>query len=462
MKYHKSRIPTVLAALLGIIPIHLGNAAQVYIGGGDNYEGSMSGYLNNPNGWTFVRSNVSGWYTNNFAVARADVNASLGSMRALFQNNNVFYETDYDRSTDFGDKVNIDRLRAGGFNVAYTTCNKNLDGNRIAALQWRSWRPVLFMIPPWQLSGNILNNDPTSVFDRSKIDICSGMATDGPMGYWNTNQGQMREGSYSAVKYARNAGKKSMVMLATYSVGTYYNANNLAASGQSYYNVARQCVLMHENNQAAPDLWAVSYYASQLEKYPVTPEKNADGSPAGTVTGVAYWLIKHLRGELASLDLHPAEGLVMGEDKKEENTLHHVARHDAPVGSESKTLRFNISNNDPFIDYAPVVAANIQDPNHQFEFAFSIGGKDCTKEMTEGGGLDMIRELRLMPGDKRELTLTVKRNKSVTAATEIESAMPSVQVSLHAHSTEMDRVIQTSKIEFKTEGDDLTTKLVLR
>jgi hypothetical protein len=464
MNYYKSRLLTVGTALMGVAFGNLSNAAQVFIGGGDNQAAAWAGYLSGSANWTFVRQNASGYYTNNFAVARPEAPANLQAMANLFTSKNVFYETDFVRTTDFADKVNIDRLIGAGLRVAYTSCNKDLNGDRIAALQWRYWRPVLFMVPPWQISGNMFGSDPTAVFDRSKINICSGVATDGPMGYWNTNFQQMREGSYSSVNYAKNAGKQSMVMLATYSAGTgHYVAGNLAVSGQNYYNIARQCVLMHENQNAAPTVWAVSYYAEQLEKYPVTPEKNANGSPAGTITGVAYWLIKHLRGELASLDLKPSDGLVVKADAKEGATVHHVATQDTTFSCDTQTLRYDLSNNDPHIDYAPVVAASIHDPKNEFKFAFSIGGKDCTREMTDGGGLNMVRELRLMPGDKKELTLTVTRNTTAqNFDTDSSFTLPSVQVRLHAHSTEMDRVIQTSTIEFKTQGADSATKLVLR
>ena len=33
----------------------------------------------------------------------------------------------------------------------------------------------------------------------------------------------------------------------------------------------------------------------KLEAYPVLPEANPDGSPAATITGVAYWLIHHIQ-----------------------------------------------------------------------------------------------------------------------------------------------------------------------
>jgi hypothetical protein len=480
MKYHKSRLLTVGTTLIGAVFGNLSQAAEVYIGGGDNPTGAWAGYLSGAANWRFVQQNANGYYTNNFAVERAEAQANLQSMANLFTNKNAFYETEIKSTVNitdtsatnqallnqlnFNEKVNIDKLIGRGFNVRYASCNKNLYGARIDALQWRAWRPVLFMVPPWQISGDMFGPDPTAVFDRSKINICSGVATDGPMGFWNTNTQQMREGSYSSVKYAQNSGKRSMVMLATYSAGTgHYIAGNLAVSGQNYYNIARQCVLMHENQNAAPTVWAVSYYAAQLEQYPLVPETNLNGSPAGTVTGLAFWLIKHMRGELASLDLKPNDGLVMAADSKEGATVHHVATQDTPVSCTTQTLRYDLSNNDPHIDYAPVVAASIHDPKNEFKFAFSIGGKDCTKEMTEGGGLDMVRELRLNPGDKKELTLTVTRNTTAqNAATDSSFTLPSVQVRLHAHSTEMDRVIQTSTVEFKSQDNGSAEKMVLR
>jgi hypothetical protein len=50
-----------------------------------------------------------------------------------------------------------------------------------------------------------------------------------------------------------------------------------------------------EAHGADPEVYMVSYYAGQFEAYPVLPEANPDGSPAATITGVAYWLIHHIQ-----------------------------------------------------------------------------------------------------------------------------------------------------------------------
>ena len=53
--------------------------------------------------------------------------------------------------------------------------------------------------------------------------------------------------------------------------------------------MSEQYVRDYKDNDALPDLWAVSYYAAYLEAHVVTPEQ-VNGAPAASVTGVAYYL----------------------------------------------------------------------------------------------------------------------------------------------------------------------------
>lgn len=433
-----------IAALCGatIVMAATSYATQVFIGGGDNSAGAFDKYLAHPEQWTFTRANASGFYINTFALTTdtADVtqNGKLSQMRGLFANDNVFYETDYLKMDDYSDKVKIDILRAQGWNVAYATCNRGLDANRISALQWRAWRPVLAMIAPWTINGDI-TTDPNAEY---LINICSGSATDGPMGYWWIDYNQMHTGSYSMANYSHLNNKKAMCMIAPYSAGqTNWNDTQFLRIGQI-------CVRQHENNSVAPELWAISYYAAQVETHAVTPESNSDGSPYPSVTGMAYWLINHLRGLMASMDINSAPGLVNGLDHKEGDTVCHQTKLDFPALETRKSVTYDISNNSKFFEYCPVLQAKINNPGSQFKFTIKIGDRDFTRQAVKEGGLIFVNDLRLMPQDKQKMTLTIERDPAAAATRSAE--MASVKFTLFAHPTEMERIVQTAELDINT------------
>ncbi len=387
-------------------------AQQVYIGGGDNSPGAFDGYLNDPNGWTYVRANANGYYINNFALntntADATQNSKLSRMAGLFTSKNVFYETDLQRTTDGEDEVKIDILRQF-FNVSYATLNKGWTASRISALQWRAPRPVLAMVAPWLISGDI--NSSAGAADRDSINHMSGSSTDGPMGLWRTDQGSMHGGSYSTVKYSHANSKLAMVMIAPYQSG----------SGSSFLSLGETCVRQHENAGAKPDIWAIEYYAAQLEQYPVTPEQ-VNGQPAGTLTGMAYWLIHHVRdpAHWARLSLPTIHGAQVHMATATQPTETVSAALALPVThgvgcAAPRTVNLTLHNSSKWLDLCPVLQAKVSDSDNRWNVRFRVAGKDVTRDMTTGDGLSFINSLRLWPGQTRQVQMTVSRRNNASA-----------------------------------------------
>ncbi len=456
-----TRRSLIAFSLLGL-SIYPTQAAKVFVGGGDNAAGAFNGYLANPAAWTFVRANADGYYINNFAMTGADLNTKLAQMNTLFTSNAVFYETDFGRATAAQDKVNIDVLKSQGWTVPYATCNTGgtnggLTADRVTALNWRANRTVLALIAPWEIGGNIGtphtdSNGVTNGMKQKYInlsdgslttdDTSGGTATDGPMGVWRGQHSSMAPGSFSLVRFSRNHNQTSMCMISPYLSGSGLKTD------AEFFRLGQQCVREHENAGAAPDIWAIEYYAAQIQTHAVTPEQ-INGAPAATVTGMAYWLIKHLRGQLASIDFQPSPVLVTALDQKVGETVSHHATLGFASDEETSTLNYDIVNNDEHIEYTPVLNAKINNPNNQYIFHLSVGGKDCTQELTADGGLVFVNDLRLMPKEKQTLALKIERNPQHTG-TDGNAGLPSVKFSLFAHPTSMDRLVQTSEVTIKS------------
>ena len=260
----------ILIFTLGCLRLHAQQNSKVYIGGGDDALGAFDGYINDPNGWTWVRQNADGYYINTFPLddnpSDATQNSELTTMAGLFTNKNVFYETEAqsyaNRVFDADDEARLSILQQNGFYVSYTTCNGDFTTTRASILEtWGGTRPLMALQGPWAIGGNINSSNALAIQWRTLITETNGSATDSPLAIWSTDSEGCQEGSYSGVQYSHAQGKLAEVMLCPHGLGT--DANWLAESEIYVQN--------HEDNNAFPDIWSISYYAAYLEAHAVTP-----------------------------------------------------------------------------------------------------------------------------------------------------------------------------------------------
>lgn len=268
--------------------------SQVYLGGYRSYAGIVQG---DPAQSSYVRANADGWYINNFGMAADQSAAFCQAAYDRYAHKNVFYETDFSHATEAEDQANIDRFITAGFRVTYATLNRDYTPQRKYVLQHRDPnRPVLRMVAPWQVYGNFYDSRNADL--QWDIRNCQGSSTDGPMTLWSANTGNMRirvingeghaGGSATLVQWtkAQNPNFSTMVMMAPNE-----------SSGAEFLARVQDCVRMHERFNASPGIYVISFYGPATFTCPVLPEQ-VNGQPAPTIAGAAYWLIKHLRGEL--------------------------------------------------------------------------------------------------------------------------------------------------------------------
>jgi hypothetical protein len=402
----------VFICALGCRRLDAHRMAEVYIGGGDEHRGAYDGYLNAPNGWTWVRQNADGYYINTFPmnddVNDATQNSRLRTMSSLFSNKNVFYETEAEsyahRISDADDEARIKILQQNGFKLTYVTCNGAFTDVRAAILKtWSGTRPLLALMGPWAIGGDINATNPKAIQWRTLITRNDGSATDSPLAIWATDFRQCREGSYSSVKYSHAQGKIAEVMLCPHKLGT--DANWLAES--------EQYVRDHEDNDALPDIWAVSYYAAYLQAHAVTPEQ-VDRAPAASLTGVAYYLIHHLRDNdrVAKLSA-PALPALADPACGAKLTL----------TSAVQTFQLSLSNSSTWLDLIPVIKAQINDAASAWNVTLLYNGQDITAAVKSADGFCFCKTNRLNPATNKAISVVVASKSGQAGSAPLDIAL---------------------------------------
>ena len=117
--------------------------------------------------------------------------------------------------------------------------------------------------------------------------LTAGCGPDQPVNLY-VGDAKWRQSTIDQIAWTHAHGKKFMYLISPNS------------SGADFLKNAQATVLDLESHGAFPDIYAVEYYRTG---YDMTPETVKDDkgnlTPANTVTGIAYWLIKH-RDETAA------------------------------------------------------------------------------------------------------------------------------------------------------------------
>lgn len=426
-----------LLTFFGVMALFgMAHSAEIYIGGGDTPDGSYGEYLADVNKWNFVRGNADGYYVNLFDFIEdlgannpnaenryRNRDASIVQMREAFAHKNLFYESEatsyMNRVWDKDDRTLIQKFIDLGFNVTYATVNGVYGQEKINALQQgaSSHRPVFAMQGPWVIGGDI-NSDASGAVDwQNTINLSDGMATDGPIGHWDSNESQIKEGQYSGIRYAKERGKKSMIMLCPF-MPKQYDAGLTQTDGSEFLRIGKNMVHEHEDNKVSPDIWVVSYYASQLQRHPVLPEE-VDGKPANTVTGLAYWLIHHIKDSKnnLSLDVSAENEVVVNGENVEVN-----------LSGNSKTVVLQLKNNSDWLDFSPLLKMKKTANGDAWSVSYKIGETDVSASVERDSCFDFVGDFRMNPNSSRQIEITF-------TGSDVDKPL-SLELEMRSHATE--------------------------
>ena len=383
-------------------------AQQVYYGCADQW----SDLLKNPGQWTFVRQNADGFYINFIELEPSFTKDRPGILRAtaaLFTHKNAYFESDMaaDGQSLAFDRRDIDNLQQAGFTVPYTSLNYGWSQERFQNLKFyhllpgQSVRYSFVQQGPWAINGSLLREGGPPQFTnaqyRNWTTQADGVSTDGPLGFWFSDQGQMRSGSFSMVDYAHSQKKLAVVMLAPYAAG-------VAAydPGKMFLSTAEDCVRKHEDNDSEPDIYDVFEYATTIGAVP----EQIDGAPVqNSTTAVAYYLIKHIHGDPGTLTLSiQSLGTLNGISIEPAKSV------SMPAGAPIRSVyhyQLTLADKSSWLDYAAVLSAK-QLHTEGWLVKCKIGGVDITSSILHGG-YKFYRTARILPKSSTTVDLVVSR-----------------------------------------------------
>lgn len=289
-------------------------AQKVFVGTADAFGETTK----HPEQWSYVREHADGLYINfvemNHVLKHESGLSEAELTRACecFLKHKAYLESDvreplpgiagtggggaHDGASAEQEKQYINALHKAGCGVSHTSLNYGWTQDRahnlknFALRSEEGLRVNFVQFGPWGLNGDI--NGPSDKAhpnrnEKLRRDILhsDGISMDGPMGFWMTDQGKMREAVISLVRFAHAHGKQAMVMISPYGARVpSYNAE------RDFLTATKSVVQTLEAAHAVPDVYVVFEYATDIHAVP----ESVNGEPANTTMGAAYWLLRHI------------------------------------------------------------------------------------------------------------------------------------------------------------------------
>jgi len=382
-----SRVAALTAAILVFSAAAPSRAQEVFLGSADQWRDLAA----NPDQWPFVRDNVDGLYVNSIMMKRLQ-EGLLEKTVGMLRNRRVFLESDQrlpkpDDDTSGAspgdDQAFILKMHESGLKISYTSLNYGWSPDRAENLVKFDKisgvpRKNFVQVGPWNLGGDIEGGAEGSKERngayREWVDAADGVSTDGPMGLWKSNSGHMREGSISVVRFAHQRGKMAAIMLSP------YGAKNPDYEPGQFLSVSQDAVRLHEDSAAMPDIWTVFEYATPIKAVP----EQENGRAARTMTGVAFWLLHHLR------------------DPNREMSLSSSPDGWRPAGGEGgRAFEITLSNRSSWMDFAPRV--RLVTASRDQRVRAYVDGQDVSGAIWDG--VPLSGALRLWPGQQRTIRI---------------------------------------------------------
>lgn len=352
--------------------------------------------------WSFVADRSNGLYHHPVGFSELD-NAQEILYSSHFTNRFAMVEGDMGSGSTTGDVANLQRMTALGLTPVAAFVNRPSTNLSV----WRQLirnnaaqgAPSYEMLAPHRLDDSPLGwFDPIRDYARANMLVpgCIGSGVDAPVYLYKNEGNAYRQTIYDLRDWSVANGKKFNYLL---SPNNSYNAALLADTQFTVRDL--------EDKGHEPDVYGVVLYGER--PVDLTPEKvNVNGvdQAATTITGLAYWLIKHRDGEPGTLDL---SALRLGTDHASlvtSPTLANASQVIALPTASSSTWTLRMANNSPWLDYAGVLRARVTGAAADWTFSFQAGANTITSAVLSSSGRKFIGSERWMPATTQEATLT--------------------------------------------------------
>ena len=172
------------------------------------------------------------------------------------------------------------------------------------------------------------------------------------------------------------------------------------------------------------DVYGVVLYGRRpIELVPETTNYNGVVQANWTITGQAYYLLKHRDGEPGSLDLYAtSKGInyakdvtspVLAENKQ-------IIPFDAAAANE---FTLTLTNRSAWLDYSAVLRARTAQAK-KWNILFEFGGQDVTRSVMSETGMIFLADRRLLPQNSQSLTVKLSPKGAPTPLDLIIEVLP--------------------------------------
>ncbi|MEY3898065.1 MAG: hypothetical protein RLZZ214_3586, partial [Verrucomicrobiota bacterium] len=347
--------------------------------------------------WSYVATQSNGLYHHPVGFNDLDV-AQETTYTSHFTNRFAMVEGDMGSGSTTGDVASLQLMTSYGLTPVAAFVNRPSSNlatwKQLVRNNAAQGAPTYEMLAPHRLDDTALGwNDPLWNYARSNMGVagCVGSGVDAPVNLF-VNQGTAyRQSVYDMRDWTVANGKKFNYLI---SPNNSYNAALLADT--------QTTVRAMEDNGHEPDVYGVVLYGER--PVDLTPEKVTVGGvdqAATTITGLAYWLLKHRDGEPGTLDLSAFRSPTTYAAGVTNPTLSDPAQVIPVSTTASRTFTLRMNNTSPWLDYAGVLRARTQGSLQGWTISFSKSGQDITAAMLSAEGKLFVGADRWMPGTQR-------------------------------------------------------------
>lgn len=352
--------------------------------------------------WSFVATRSNGLY--HHPVGFSDLtDAEETTYTSHFTNRFSMVEGDMGNGSTTGDVANLQRMTALGLTPVAAFVNRpstNLSvWRQLVRNNAAQGAPSYEMLAPHRLDDSPLGwYDPIRDYARANMLVagCIGSGVDAPV-YLYVNEGAAyRQTIYDLRDWSVANGRRFNYLI---SPNNSYNAALLADTQFTIRDLEDQG---HE-----PDVYGVVLYGERpVDLVPEKTNINGVDHPATTITGLAYYLIKHRDGEPGTLDLSAFRSGTDHSAGVVSPTLSNASQSVSLPTSGPSTWTLRMANSSPWLDYAGVLRARFSGASADWAITFNAGGTDVTSSVLSERGRKFLGSERWMPGTTRTITMT--------------------------------------------------------
>lgn len=233
---------------------------------------------------------------------------------------------------------------------------------------------------------------------------CAGTSADAPTTLFMQLDDSYRQGVVDIIRWTHQQGRKFMFIVSPNESTDTFNSDTIAITR------------FLEDQGAAPDIYGVTLYGKRPLHLVPESEPGPGGHPvaASTLTGSAYYLLKHARADGGELDLWATDsrGRPFGRGATCEESSRASPLSLSAMGD---SLGLHVGNRSDWVDFIATLSARVEGLPAGTTVQVQLGAKDISAQVLSRSGYCFYRDERLLPGAEQALAVRILPKPQVAA-----------------------------------------------